>query len=666
MTSILRGILQGHPNVVEFGYARLQIGDPATFPSSPWRSPDDPSDVDGDGEVTENDLYLLEIILGMREPEVPYQSPEPREGVDLPPDPLTDEIRALMELGAQGSIQLTGSEVPLGQAPYLDVNGDRVADIKDVRAVQEEFQMLPPSDNNPTPLAYIMEDGFELGVQWVNLRTQTALTSSSQVRVGDLIQIEWQIPFAYSWLADPHFKFVEGRDDLVQIVKPGNVTFHLKPVLDPMGYTALAAGVTQEVLLARLSELATPVTRRVTAQTNNNRPMAADRSYPYTQFLGLDSAREAVEFLSQPNALDLRIEANDGLLKGSKPNSSFQVMQITNTNRGTLSLNEDGSFLYSVYDLPYNHSLYESLKEGDAFSYVIVSPEGISEIHTASIEPVTLPLLDLHLRAVDENGAPIQSAVVGDEFYIEVMTFGNDNYRRKPRQFRPAHSLQLDYRFNTQIAQPIGSPETSEIFIWERPYLVTENGLLVIKTETMRPEFVTTDGEIRANFDRFSLNLPEFKLFRQKVVATQPGSLQLELNDPVLVGSIHDMKSIRVQTDNLMVLSAVASSTAFTDVSGDGIVSPLDSLLVINRLNAAPHSTEATKSASATDPHDVNRDGIVSPLDALIIINWLNLHAASVASGEGESAASAGTFEAMAWDTEPFDDAFHKRRSRFR
>ncbi|MDA1054068.1 MAG: dockerin type I domain-containing protein [Planctomycetota bacterium] len=65
------------------------------------------------------------------------------------------------------------------------------------------------------------------------------------------------------------------------------------------------------------------------------------------------------------------------------------------------------------------------------------------------------------------------------------------------------------------------------------------------------------------------------------------------------------------------------------DVNGDGFVSPIDALQVINFLNANGKSTSAAEVAAL----DVNKDGHVSPVDALNVINMLN----SV-GGEGEAA----------------------------
>ncbi|MEL6108854.1 MAG: dockerin type I domain-containing protein, partial [Planctomycetota bacterium] len=80
--------------------------------------------------------------------------------------------------------------------------------------------------------------------------------------------------------------------------------------------------------------------------------------------------------------------------------------------------------------------------------------------------------------------------------------------------------------------------------------------------------------------------------------------------------------------------SGVVSSTSLAsarladskDTSGDDRVSPLDALLVINRLAAAEGEQE-----SGDGRLDVNGDGLLSPVDALQVINFLSSQV-----GEGE------------------------------
>lgn len=76
------------------------------------------------------------------------------------------------------------------------------------------------------------------------------------------------------------------------------------------------------------------------------------------------------------------------------------------------------------------------------------------------------------------------------------------------------------------------------------------------------------------------------------------------------------------------------------DVNGDGIISPVDALLVINVLNArtAECNWECLgENTSGGNLVDVNNDGSVSPIDALIVINRLNERSTGAAElGEGE------------------------------
>ena len=73
-------------------------------------------------------------------------------------------------------------------------------------------------------------------------------------------------------------------------------------------------------------------------------------------------------------------------------------------------------------------------------------------------------------------------------------------------------------------------------------------------------------------------------------------------------------------------------------VPTDGIVSPVDALQIINRLNPAnwgPGPLPPTRPAN--EPYlDVNGDGLLSVIDAFMVINYLNIQAAS-GSGEGQS-----------------------------
>ncbi len=81
-----------------------------------------------------------------------------------------------------------------------------------------------------------------------------------------------------------------------------------------------------------------------------------------------------------------------------------------------------------------------------------------------------------------------------------------------------------------------------------------------------------------------------------------------------------------------------------TDVNGDGRVTPIDALLVINYINdngpGAPPPNPGGSSGGEPNARpfypDVNGDGRVSPQDALLVINELNSRNPGSGNGEGE------------------------------
>ena len=104
-----------------------------------------------------------------------------------------------------------------------------------------------------------------------------------------------------------------------------------------------------------------------------------------------------------------------------------------------------------------------------------------------------------------------------------------------------------------------------------------------------------------------------------------------------------------VVSDNLGTTSNVAevlirvqrsrwqNPTGNLDVNDDGVVSPLDALLVINYLNSGAEPFLPTSGVVPPPFYDVNGDEFVTPIDALRIISFLNGNSGGGA-GEGEAA----------------------------
>lgn len=88
------------------------------------------------------------------------------------------------------------------------------------------------------------------------------------------------------------------------------------------------------------------------------------------------------------------------------------------------------------------------------------------------------------------------------------------------------------------------------------------------------------------------------------------------------------------------------NTTSPLDVNNDGSISPIDALLVINRINDGGPGQLGTPPAAGTIGHhfvDTNNDGSLSALDALLVINHINAQSAiASASAPGAQAAAIG------------------------
>ena len=89
---------------------------------------------------------------------------------------------------------------------------------------------------------------------------------------------------------------------------------------------------------------------------------------------------------------------------------------------------------------------------------------------------------------------------------------------------------------------------------------------------------------------------------------------------------------LQVLTKSSVKNQYIAPTNTALDANGDGVVSPLDALLVLNALQA-----RSTSGLPADNSHlDMNGDGQVTPVDALLIMNFLNNRQATASGAEGE------------------------------
>jgi len=108
------------------------------------------------------------------------------------------------------------------------------------------------------------------------------------------------------------------------------------------------------------------------------------------------------------------------------------------------------------------------------------------------------------------------------------------------------------------------------------------------------------------------------------------GPLSGQPNDSAVFGDLSysvDLSKYRQQIETIMnsATHPWTNPTNNVDVNGDGAVTPLDALVVINELNSVGAGPLPSPPATPPPYYDVNGDGSLSPADALYVINWLNM-----------------------------------------
>jgi len=109
-----------------------------------------------------------------------------------------------------------------------------------------------------------------------------------------------------------------------------------------------------------------------------------------------------------------------------------------------------------------------------------------------------------------------------------------------------------------------------------------------------------------------------------------------------VVITVQDSAAMFLAVAQTFVIEVIANQNPFHnrdnpfDVNGDGLVNPLDALLVINGISRNRGPGPISSFPAPNQFYDVNGDGLVSALDALLIINFINRVRRGL--GEGEQA----------------------------
>ena len=195
-------------------------------------------------------------------------------------------------------------------------------------------------------------------------------------------------------------------------------------------------------------------------------------------------------------------------------------------------------------------------------------------------------------------------------------------------------------------------PHATEYFFGERglrPHLISLRLLLAssLPPTQLVGQLTLGDGEAWAAFTAGShatLTLTAESEPNEAVVLEVYDSSFL----PIMLGRSTSLDLAVVQNQSYVIYASGTESVAarltldqsgtYTnalmplDVNADGVVSPLDALLIINRLNASGARFMSGPNSAA--PYcDTNADLMITPVDALLVINHLN---EGIGDAEGE------------------------------
>lgn len=348
-----------------------------------------------------------------------------------------------------------------------------------------------------------------------------------------------------------------------------------------------------------------------------------------------------------------------------------QVVIVRAPGSGNLTVNSDFSINYT----PNGGST-----DFDSFSYALVTADGVR-----SIADVTLALanadandaLNISLSIVDGVidgvNTPITGSIpVGSRFGVQIMVddlrtaleanplgvfaaFADILYDAKFA--RLANTTAGDARFNFDVVfgADFGDGNNGGFGIANIPGIIDEFGSFVTTgnaTTPRDPNVLATvyfDAIARGTFN-IKTN-PADSLPQRESLFFQPAS-------PIPV------ERIRFGTVSVTIGSgegeALQNPFNAADVNNDGLVTPLDALLVINQLSRTVRGEGESASSTIGRFTDVTGDGLVTPLDALTVINVIarQNRAAAIPTSEVTPTAAPTLAEGMLQDDSEEEDVF--------
>lgn len=322
--------------------------------------------------------------------------------------------------------------------------------------------------------------------------------------------------------------------------------------------------------------------------------------------------------------VSLDVLANDTFLPD--PAEDLTIVSVGDTaNFGTVEIASDGKSL--VFSANFGFTGTET------FTYTIADPSGATSTATVRVfVSDDVNQAGFIFEVTDDNGLPIESINVGGTFLVHVSI---RDLRALPDG---AFSAFLDMTFGPEV-EVVG---TLSGFDFNPEYPSDRSGTPGLG---IVDELGAVDGLVGSQIDTQEriVSIPFRAVSAGTVTFTGDPADNLPAHETTLFGEparvadsdmIFGFDTLVVNPAPQGTLGIFTNASDLRDVNGDGVVSPLDALLIINDLTARG-ARQLTTSDHSGLMIDVNRDGFVSPLDPLLVINQLNANS----GGSGRAAA---------------------------
>ncbi len=428
----------------------------------------------------------------------------------------------------------------------------------------------------------------------------------------------------------------EGRLELFtvrfQAISPGIAVFAANPADNPISETT----VFNRMTALAVRELRLGISELVISPAGPNFTSAIDDAYPD----GRDSLGNRIQ-----GGVPARLNVLDNDLLGPTGTVS-EFFLVNQPNRGVAAVS-NGFITYT----PDN----STINRFDSFTYSIVTADGVRSTAEVTLfvgDPIvaqnSAPVgakpfdVDISLRVVDGAGNPVNQVNAGSRFGVQVMV----QDLRAPLAANPlgVFAAFTDILYDAGLVRPSdtiqGDPFDFDVVfgpqfgvlgafgIADRPGIIDEFGSFLTNTNPINvPPNPALTGQpvLLATLFFDAIGTGTLRLVTSPADALPfRDTLLFQPPEPVPVERIrYNVTTITIGGgggEGEILHNALLPA----DVNGDGLVTPIDALLILNAISQA-NAGASGESAAIRPPlyADVTGNGQITPLDALHVINYI-------------------------------------------